>query len=137
MATSLSDRRLSIVLSSRAHIVERYPELVDLEAGRNVRVDLRIDVGVDAQRHARYESQPRRDRFDAGQFPNRLDVDRLEPDRHGALELGGRFADAGEDNISGGKARFAGQLDLPRSSWRRRRSRARRACARDRAWSWP
>ena len=97
----------------RAHIVDRYPELVDLEAGGNVRMALRVDVRVDAQRHARHKSQPRRDRFDACQLPHRFDVDRLETERYGAFELGGRFADAREDDVSGGKSGFAGQLDFP------------------------
>ena len=100
-------------LEQRAHIVERNPELVDLEPGRNVRMALRIDVGVDAQRHARHQPQPRGDRFDATKLPHRLDVDRLETERHGAFELGGRLADAGEDDVGGRKARLASELDLP------------------------
>ena len=54
-----------------------------------------------AQRHARDQSQPGRDGFNAGQLPHRLDVDRLQAERDGALELGGRLADAGEHDVGG------------------------------------
>jgi hypothetical protein len=41
-----------------AHIVERHPEFVDLETGRDMRVAFRVDVGIHAHGDARRASQP-------------------------------------------------------------------------------
>ena len=113
IATSFSARRLADRGEQLAHVVERDAELVDPEAGRDVRVALRVDVGIDAERDACGRAEPRRDRFDARELADRLDVDRLEAQRHGALELGGRLADAGEDDVGRRKPGLARQLDLP------------------------
>ena len=51
---------------------------------------LRVDVGVDAKRDARDVAPSRaRDRLDAVELAGRLRVDRLQAERHGALELVG------------------------------------------------
>ena len=86
-------------LEQRARIVDWHAELVDLQPGGNVRMTLRIDVGVQPNGNARRPSEPRRDRFDARQLARRFDVDRLQREPHGAFELLRRFADAGEDDL--------------------------------------
>ena len=94
-------------------LVERHAELVDLEAGRNMRMAPGVDVGVDANRHARHEPRPHRQRLDALELAGRFDVDRLQPERHRAFELGVRLADAGEDDVARRETGLAGQLDFP------------------------
>ena len=76
-----------MVAKQRARIVERQAELVDLQAGGDVRMAAGIDVGVHADRHAGDRAEPRGDRFDARQLAGRFDVDRLQPERDGAFEL--------------------------------------------------
>ena len=49
---------------------------------------LGVDVGVDANRHPGHASRPRGDGLDAGELAGRFDVDRLEVQCHGGLELG-------------------------------------------------
>ena len=46
-----------------------------------------------------------RDRLDARQLAGRFDVDRLQTERHRALELGRRLADAGEDDVARARSR--------------------------------
>ena len=69
--------------------------------------------GLTRTRDACSRAEPCRDRFDARELAGRLDVDRLQAERHGALELGGRLADAGEDDVGRRKPGLARQLDLP------------------------
>ena len=96
-----------------ARLVERHAELVDLEAGRNVRMALRVDVGVDAHRHTCRPPEPRCDRLDAGELPRRLDVDRLHAERDRGLEFRHRLADAGKHDIGRLKPGFPRDLDFP------------------------
>ncbi len=74
---------------------------------------LRVDVRVDADRDADRTADPGGDRLDAIQLSGRFDVDRLQPERDGALELRGRLADAGEDDVGGSKTGSPGDIDLP------------------------
>ena len=93
--------------------VERHAELVDLEARGNVGVAFRVDVRVDSDRDARRAAGPLGDRLDARQLSSRFDVDRLQPERDAALELGCRLADAGEHDFRRLEPGFARHLDFP------------------------
>ena len=85
----------------RRRFVDRHAELVRLEAGRNVRVALRVDVGIDAQRDARPRALRDGALIDAIELARRLDVDRQQAQRDGAIDLGGALADAGEHDLIG------------------------------------
>ncbi len=100
-------------LEQLARIVHRHAELVDLEAGGNVRVAQGVDVGIHPHRHTRDATEALRDRFDPRELAGRLDVDRFDAQIDGAFELGGRFADAGEHDLRRREPRFERQLDLP------------------------
>ena len=73
----------------------------------------RIDIRVDPDRHARGMSQALGDRLDAREFPGRLDVDRLQPERHGGFEFRGRLAHTGEDDLVRQKSHAPRHRDLP------------------------
>ena len=51
---------------------------------------LRVDVGIDAQRDARRGALRDRALIDAIELARRFDVDRQQPERHGAIDLGAR-----------------------------------------------
>jgi hypothetical protein len=73
---------------------------------------LRVDVRVDADGDAGWAPDPCGDRLDAIQLSGRFDVDRLQPEWDGAFELGGRLADASEDNVGRSKTGAPGDIDL-------------------------
>ena len=125
-ATSFSDGRVVSVCEQLARVVERHAELVDLEAGRNVRMALGVDVRVDADRDARRRVPAARPiASSARQLAGRFDVDRLQPSGTARLELGHRLADAGEDDVCAARSRPCARPRFPRSSWRRPSCRAR------------
>ena len=106
------------------------PNLLIFRPGRDVRMALGVDVRVDAKRDARRRVRARAAIASiAIQLAGRLDVDGLQAERHGALELRRRLADAGEDDVGGREAGPARDARFPRSSWRRPRCRARAAGA--------
>src|SRR5437016_5341537 len=93
--------------------IERHPELVHLQAGGDAWMAPGVDVRIDAHRHARGAAEARRDLFDARELARRFDVDRLDAERDRALELRGRFADAGEHDVGGREACSPRDVDLP------------------------
>ena len=78
-----------------------------------MRVAVRVDVGVDADRHASHAPLARGDRLDPIELARRFDVDRLEAERHSAVELRSRFPDARKHNVRGLKPGLAGELNFP------------------------
>ena len=85
----------------RRRFVDRHAELVRLEAGGNVRVALGVDVGIDAQRDARPDALRDGALIDAIELARRLDVDRQQAQRDGAIDLGRALPDAGEHDLIG------------------------------------
>ena len=71
-------RQRAALAVDRARVLQRHAELVALEAGGDVRVALRVDVGVDAQRDARDAAQAARQLRDAIELAGRLRVDRAD-----------------------------------------------------------
>ena len=88
-------------------VVGRNAELVDLQAGGNVRMAFRVDVGVHANGDARDAAHSRGNGFDARELARRLDVDRFEIERDGALELRVGLADAVEHDLPRARSRRA------------------------------
>ncbi len=109
-----------------------HAELVGAPPGRDVRVGVRVDVGVHAQRDPRLHAPRARQRVDAVRLAVRLDVDGLHAERDRTVEFVARLADAGEHDLSTGRTRRAGPLRSRRRSSRRRRRRGRGAGA-----GWP
>ena len=73
---------------------------------------LRVDVGIDAQRHARPRALRDRALIEAIELAGRFDVDREQAERHGAIELGRALADAGEHDLIGTEAAAQRHVDL-------------------------
>ncbi len=85
----------------RRRFVDRHAELVRLEPRGDVRMALRVDVGIDAQRHPRPHVLRDGALIDPIELAGRLDVDRQQSERHRAIDLGGALADAGEHDLIG------------------------------------
>jgi hypothetical protein len=98
----------------REGVLQRDAELVRLQAGGDVRMAPGVDVGIDAQRHARLPLQPARDGGDAIELARRLGVDGADAVRDRVFELGPGLADAGEDDIGGSETGAERHLDLAR-----------------------
>ena len=86
-ATSFRNGRPASDANSSRAGVDGDAELVDLQPGRDVRMALRVDIGIDAHGDPRRASEALGDRLDPRQLAGRLDVDRFEPERHRAFEL--------------------------------------------------
>jgi hypothetical protein len=87
-------------------------ELVRLESGGDVRMAARVDVGVDAQRHARLPLLAAGDGRDAIELAGRLGIDRADVARDREFELGARLAHAGEHHLARREAGAQRDLDL-------------------------
>ena len=74
-------------------------ELVGLQACRDVRVAPRVDVGVHADGDPRAGLALARQRVDPLDLAGRLHVDRPDAELDRLRQLGGRLADAGEDDL--------------------------------------
>ena len=95
-----------------ARLLERNAELVDVQAGRDVRMRAGVDVRVDAHRHPGAHASRLRRAIDALQLACGLGVDRFEPELHRALDLVGRLADAAEHDVRWREAGAHRQLDF-------------------------
>ena len=95
-----------------ARLLEGHAELVGLETRRNVRVALRVDVGIHAERDARRRALGPGARGDAIELARRLGVDGFQAERDRAIELLAGLADAGEDDLVGDQAGAQRDLDL-------------------------
>jgi hypothetical protein len=73
---------------------------------------LRVDVGIDAQRHAGHATLVRGNRSNAIQFTRRLRVNRADLVGDGRLELIARLPHAGEHDVSRLKTSAPGDVDL-------------------------
>ena len=82
MATSRRCGRAGHRVEQRARRVGRHAELVDLQAGRDVRVALGVDVRIDADGDAGDQAARRGNRFDALELARGFDVDRPQAERH-------------------------------------------------------
>ena len=107
------------------------PNLLMLQAGRDVRVALGVDVRIDAQRDARAS---RRARAASASMRSSSPADStliaLTPRATALVELVARLADAGEHDLRRDRSRRAGRRRSRRRSWRRRalpRPRSRRS----------
>ena len=78
----------------------RHTELVVAQAGRDVRMALRVDVGIDPQRDAGGHAVRRRQLVEALELARRLDVDGVHVEGHGAGQFGRRLAHPGEDDLA-------------------------------------
>src|SRR5262249_41249226 len=94
------------------HVADRDAELVDLQAGRDVRMRLRVHVGVDADRDPRAYVPLARQLIDAPDLPFRFDIDRADAEIDRVDELGIRLADAREDNLRRDEAGAHRDVDL-------------------------
>ena len=74
-------------------------ELVGLQAGRDVRMAPRVDVGVHPQRDARARLPLARQHVDPLELPFRLGVDRPDAEVDRLRQLRRGLADAGEDDL--------------------------------------
>ena len=114
-----------------ARRVDRHAELVDLQAGRDVRmapgVDVRVDADGDAARPSRAPRQSPRSRSSS---PADSTLIAFRPSGTAHSSSSHRLADAGEDDVARRRSRRAARPRSPRSSWRRRRCRGRAAAAR-------
>ena len=94
--------RRRVIANSARRVVERHAELVDLQAGRNVRMALRVDVRVArGSRRARRRPSRWRSPRRAPARPADSTLIALTPSADGALELRRRLADAGEHDVGG------------------------------------
>src|SRR5205823_13945607 len=80
-------------------LAEVDPELALLEAGRDVGMGLRVDVGVHAEADRRAHPAPRRHALDGVELLRRLDVDHEEVRVERGLELRLALAHAREDDL--------------------------------------
>jgi len=76
------------------------PELVLLQAGRDVRVGLRIDVGIDPQRDAGPLSECLRAELDRLQLRRGFDIEEKNTARQGIVDLIDPLADARVNDLS-------------------------------------
>ncbi len=108
MCTCTSDRRqprpLRHVEDEGAGQRDGHAELVVAQAGRDVRMALRIDVRIDAQRDPGLHAAGRGEAVEAVQLAWRLHVDGVEIEPHRALEFAGRLAHAREHDVARGEA---------------------------------
>src|SRR5262245_58134448 len=93
--------------------VDRDPELVDLEAGRNVGMTFRVDVRVHANCDTSTMTGLFGNRLDTLKLSGRLDVDGFQPQRDGAFEFSLRLANARKHDVPRHKTRSSGDFDLP------------------------
>ena len=91
--------------------IERIDALASARQTR-ARVALRVNPDIDAKSHPHHASEPYGDRLEPRELARRLDVDRLQAERDGALELLGRLADAGEHDLRGDEAGPERDVDL-------------------------
>ena len=73
---------------------------------------LRVDVGVDAERHAHARFARDRQRIDALELPFRLHIDRLHPEIDRLHELRVRLAHTGKDNLGRDESGTQRDIDL-------------------------
>ena len=85
----------------RYGVAVRDAELVALQAGRDVGVRLRVDVGIDAQAHARDLPRGHGDFRQRREFGFALDVEAQHAGVERLPHLGARLADAREDDLAG------------------------------------
>ena len=86
------------LLEDRARPPDVHAELVLLQARRDVRMRLRVDVRVDPQGHSRRLAALPRDRVDLLDLPLGLGVEGEDPGRDARRDLVVRLAHAGEDD---------------------------------------
>ena len=82
-----------------AHVADGDAELVALQAGRDVRVALRVDVRIDAHGDAGAVCRAPAIASIRSISPSDSALIVFSPRLDGALELGVRLADAGEDDL--------------------------------------
>jgi len=78
-------------------VTQRDAELVVALAGRDLRVRVGVDVGVDPDRHGGLHAELARDMVDARQLRLALNMEREDPVAQRQLDLGLGLAHAGED----------------------------------------
>jgi len=87
-------------------------ELIGFQAGGDVRVTERIDIGIDAERDGRVARLRAGEGRDAIELAGRLLIDDADPRRDGEFELVAGFADAGKHDFVGSKPRPQRDLDF-------------------------
>ena len=125
-------RQTAPLAVDRARLLQRHAELVGLQPGGDVRMAPGVDVGVDAQRHARLAPLRARDLGDAIELAGRFRVDRADAVGDRVLQLVARLADAGEDDVAPARSRRAARpaISPPElASARLPSARSRRAIA--------
>ena len=85
----------------RERVGEGDAELVALEAGGDVRVGLRVDVRIDAQRDRRLLAEFAGDRVQVLELGGGFDVEAADAGLQGLAHLGASLADAGEHHLVG------------------------------------
>src|SRR5438874_12192800 len=85
----------------RDRFLLRYAEFVLLEPRRDVRMRLRIDVGVDANRDRRTLAELAGDAIEQAELFGALDVETADPCFERGLHLGFGLADAGKHDVLG------------------------------------
>jgi hypothetical protein len=93
-------------------VLQRDAELVGLQAGGDVRMALRVDVRVHAERHARLPPERACDLGDAIELSGRLGVDRADVGADRVFKLRAGLADAGEDDIARRESGAERDVDL-------------------------
>ena len=115
VAVQSDDLHAAPAAHAQAHLAgvgDGHAELVALQAGRDVRMALRVDVRVDAHGDAGLDAAGRGDGVDPLDLPFRLGIDAAQPEADGALELRIRLADAGEDDLRRREAGAQRDVDL-------------------------
>jgi hypothetical protein len=96
----------------RTRLLQRHAELVRLQAGGNIRMTLRVDIGIDPYRDPRDTLLRACDGGNAIEFTRRFGVDRADALRDRVLQLLARLAHAREHDVARRKPRSLRDLDL-------------------------
>jgi hypothetical protein len=100
----LQSRTAGDLTKQRRGLTDRDAELVRLQTRGNAGVALRVDVGIDPQRHARDRAMRHGALVDPFELARRFDIDGEQPHRHRAIDLADAFSHAGEDDFVRTKA---------------------------------